>query len=108
MELVTQSDEARELDHRLQDASRFDLILDDGTYLPDSFVIEARAFGILVGGHTGIVLFAEIPSLAFRRVHQSLPLSRRYHFPFFGRWLRHRWASQAGARLTKPDWVPAL
>jgi len=108
MELVTDPDEARQIDHTLAEADFCDLVLDDGSYVPNSAVLESRAFGIVIGGQTGFLPFAGIPGLASRRIQHILRLSRVHRIPLLGSWLRHSWASRVGGRLTKPSWIPKL
>lgn len=109
MELVTHSDESQKLQEQMGPRpTMFDVVLDDGSYLTDTAVVDDRAVGIVVGGHTGFIAFADVPSLASRRVHHALRLSGIYYLPFLGHRLRRRWAARAGVRLVRPSWVPRL
>jgi hypothetical protein len=108
LQLVTDVDEARRLGQALTKASICDLVLDDGTYVPDTAVVDSHAVGTIVGGQTGFLPFAEVPALASRHIEKVLLLSGIHRVPLLGRWLRHSWATCAGACLAKPYWMPRL
>jgi hypothetical protein len=82
--------------------------LDDGTLVPGAAVIEDRAVGIVVGGHTGFIAFADVPELASRRVRHTLRVAGIHVLPVIGSWLRHRWATRVGALPGQPSWIPQL
>ena len=44
----------------------FDVVLDDGSLVPSVAAVGDRAFGVIVGGHTGFLSFAAVPELAIK------------------------------------------
>jgi hypothetical protein len=110
MTLVTAKEEASVLKSRILsgDGHRYDIALDDGTYLANTLVIDNRAVGLIIGGQTGYISISEIPQLQGRSVLYSLQL-RRYHFwPLIGAWLRRRWVNHFGIIPKHPDWRPII
>lgn len=108
--LVTDKDESASLESQFGSgqASRFDLVLDDGTYLADTMAFGGRAVGLAIGGHTGYISFSAVPQVRGHSVLHSLRL-RRYHFwPFIGRRLRRRWAESIGVKPRDPVWRPKI
>lgn len=106
MTLVTEKVESARLEQQLSssDWTLHDVVLDDGTWLPNTMVLNDQAFGLLIGGHTVFQFFREVPQLIGRNVTHNLRLRRRHGSLLFGWWLRRRWARQAGARLDHPKW----
>ena len=86
----------------------FDLILDDNSFVPDVVALGQRALGVVVGGHTGLLAFADVPTVADRSVRQALQVSGFYASPVIGWWLRQRRAARAGAMASGPSWIPSL
>jgi hypothetical protein len=86
----------------------FDLILDDNSFIPDVVALGQRALGVVVGGHTGFLAFADVPTVADRRVRQALRVSGVFASPVIGWWLRQRRAARAGAMAGRPSWIPSL
>jgi len=81
-----------------------DVLLDDGTWLPDTMAVGDRAFGLLIGGHTVFQFFSDVPELIGRSIKHALQLRRRHGSLLFGWWLRRRWARGVGARIEYPAW----
>jgi len=106
MTIVTDKAESARLEQQLnsRDWTLHDVVLDDGTWLPDTMVLNDQAFGLLIGGHTVFQFFREVPQLVGRNVTQDLRLRRCHGSLLFGSWLRRRWARQVGARLDHPKW----
>ena len=104
--IVTEKTESERFEQQISssDWTLHDIILDDGTWLPDTMVVDDRAFGLLIGGHTVFQFFRNIPQLVGRNVTHTLRLRRRHGSLFFGWWLRRRWARKVGARLEYPTW----
>jgi hypothetical protein len=104
--ILTEKAESARLEQQLsvRDWKLHDIVLDDGTWLPNTLVFDDRALGLLIGGHTGFQFFRDVPQLVGRKVTHDLRLCRRHASLFFGWWLRRRWARRMGARLTYPDW----
>jgi len=111
MDLVTNPGEFRRLEGealKLEPIPVFDLILDDNSFVPSVVALGDRALGVLVGGHTGFLPFADVPAVASRKVREALRVSGAYASPFFGWWLRRRRAGRAGALPGRPSWIPAI
>jgi hypothetical protein len=109
MEIVTHKDESDRLQRDMPKCIPvFDVVLDDGSLVRSVAVIDGRAVGAIVGGHTGFVAFAAVPELASRRVRDFLRLTSIHGLPFIGQWLRRRWAERVGASLIRPSWIPKL
>ena len=106
MVIVTEKTESERLEQQLSssDWRLHDIVLDDGTWLPDTMVLNDQAFGLLIGGHTGFQFFRDVPQLVGKNVTKHLRLRRRHGSLLFGWWLRRRWARQVGARLDYPQW----
>ena len=91
MEIVTNKDESDRLQRDMPNCVPvFDVVLDDGSLVPSVAVIDDRAIGAIVGGHTGFITFAAVPELASRRVRDFLRLTSIHGLPFIGQWLRRR------------------
>ena len=106
MTIVTEKAESARLEQQLI-AKRWtlhDVVLDDGTWLPDTMVFDDRALGLLIGGQTAFQFIRDVPQLVGRIVAHELRLRRRHGLLLLGWWLRRRWARQVGARLDYPDW----
>ena len=86
----------------------FDLILDDNSFVPDVVALGQRAVGVVVGGHTGFLSFADVPAVANRKVREALPVSGAYATPFVGSWLRRRRAERVGALPGTVSWLPVI
>jgi len=109
MELVTDLDEFRKLNAELSTpAPVFDLVLDDRSFVPGAVAVGDKALGVIVGGHTGFLAFADVPEVGARRVRYVLRVSGIYAWPLVGWWLRRCRANRAGASRTRPSWIPAL
>ena len=111
MEIVKDPADFRKLELevlKLNPVPVFDLILDDDTFVPGVVALDDRALGILVGGHTGLIAFADVPAVANRTVRRALRVSGIYKSPFFGWWLRRRRAERAGALAGSPSWIPTI
>ena len=109
MELVTRPEESKALQRDMrQPVPMFDIVLDDGSRLPSVAVVNGRAVGIIVRGHTGFIAFSDVPVLASRRVAHALRISGAYLLPGIGAWLRRRWAARVGALPVRPSWIPQL
>lgn len=109
MELVTRQDESERLEREMPTpVPVFDVVLDDGSLVPSVAAVGDRAFGVIVGGHTGFLSFAAVPELSSRRVRAALRLTRIHSLPFIGKWLRRRWAESIGASFTRPSWIPKI
>src|SRR5205085_9389708 len=109
MELVTRQDESERLEREMPiPVPVFDVILDDGSLVPSVVAVGDRAFGIIVGGHSGFFSFAAVPELATRQVRATLRLTRIHSLPFIGQRLRRLWAESIGASLTRPSWIPTI
>src|SRR5690349_8229883 len=104
--LVTNKNESQKLEQQIMssDWRLYDVVLNDGTWLPDTMVVGDQAFGLLIGLHTVFQFFRDIPDLAGKTVANALPLRRRHGSLLFGWRLRRRWARQVGARLEYPTW----
>ena len=109
MEIVTAIDESDRLQRGMPTCIPvFDVVLDDGSLVRSVAVIEGKAVGAIVGGHTGFLAFASVLELTSRRVRDFLRLTSVHGLPFIGRWLRHRWAERVGALPARPSWIPKL
>ena len=109
MELVTTLDEFRRLEAQVPKPGLvFDLVLDDGSLVPAVLAGGDRALGIMVGGHTGFLPFADVPKVADRKVRHTLRVSGVYASLFIGWWLRRRWAAKVGASPARASWIPAI
>lgn len=109
MEMVTSQDESERLERELPNpVPVFDVVLDDGSLVPSVAAVGDRAFGIIIGGHTGFLSFAAVPELALRRVRATLRLTLIHSLPFLGPELRRRWAESIGASRTRPTWIPKI
>jgi hypothetical protein len=111
MDLVMDPAEFKRLEGealKLKPTPVFDLVLDDNTFVPSVVALGDRALGVLVGGHTGFLPFADVPAIVSRRVREALPVSGAYASPLVGWWLRRRRATRAGASASRPSWIPAL
>ena len=109
MELVTHKDESDRLQREMPvPAPVFDVVLDDGSLVQSVVVVNDRAIGVIVGGHTGFLPFAAVPELATRRVRDALRLTRCHRFPFIGSRIRHRWAQTRSASVARPSWMPLI
>jgi hypothetical protein len=106
MKIVTEQAESAHLEQQLNSShwTLHDVVLDDGTWLPDTMVFNDMAFGLLIGGHTAFQFFRDVPQLVGRNVTHDLRLRRRHGSLLFGWWLRRRWARHVGARLDYPNW----
>ncbi|HEV7927653.1 MAG TPA: hypothetical protein VGR14_20035 [Verrucomicrobiae bacterium] len=107
MMLIADVEESKRLEQKLRPNGGFltyDIVLDEGTWLPNTVVIDDKAFGLLIGGHTGFQFFRDIPQLAGRTVFHWLKLRRRHGLLLIGWWFRKRWARAVGARLEYPTW----
>ena len=104
--LVTNKNESQQLEQQMMssDWRLHDVVLNEGTWLPDTMVVDDKAFGLLIGGHTVFQFFRDIPDLVGKTVANALPLRRRHGSLLFGWWLRRRWARRVGARLEYPTW----
>lgn len=113
MELVTRQDESERLQREmLRDMPSpvpvFDVVLDDGSLVQTVAAIGDRAFGVIVGGHTSFLSFADVPQLSSRRVRAALRLTRIHSLPIIGWRLRRRWAESIEASFTCPSWIPKM
>jgi hypothetical protein len=109
MELVTRKDESQRLERDLpMPVPVYDIVLDDGSLIPAVAVVGDRAVGVMVGGHTGFLSFADVPEIVSRRIRNALRLTQVYTLPFIGPRLRRRWARKVGASLDHPAWIPTL
>jgi hypothetical protein len=90
MTLITDSEESNRLQQQVGQFLIYDIVLDDGTWLPNTMVIDDRAFGLLIGGHTAFQFFRDIPQLAGRTVQHWLRLRSRHGSLLFGWWCRKR------------------
>lgn len=109
MELVTRQDESERLAREMPtQVPVFDVVLDDGSLVTSVAAVGDRAFGVIVGGHTGLLSFAAVPELSSRRVSAALRLTRIHSLPFIGQRLRRRWAESIGASFTRPSWIPKM
>ena len=106
MIIVSEKMESERLEQQISSRkwTLHDIVLDDGTWLPDTMVFEDRAFGLLIGGHTAFQFFRDVPQVTGRNITHDLRLRRRHWSLFFGWWLRKRWARRVGARLEYPTW----
>lgn len=106
MDLVTDKGEFKRLEGeamKLRPVPVFDLVLDDNSFVPGVVALGDRALGVVVGGHTGFLAFADVPAVANRKVRHVLRVSGVYASPFLGRWLRRRRAAGAGASSGCPS-----
>jgi len=109
MELVTRPEESQTLQREMPiPVPVFDIVLDNGSLLPNVAVVDDRAVGVIVGCHTGFIAFADVPELASRQVGHALRIAGAYSMPVIGAWLRRRWAARLGARPSRPSWIPPL
>jgi hypothetical protein len=109
MDLVTHSDESQKLQRdMIKRGTMFDVILDDGSHVADTLAVDGRAVGVVVGGQTGFLAFADVPQLSSRHIRHTLRLSRVHRLPFIGRRLRRQWAVRAGALPDWPAWIPKM
>jgi hypothetical protein len=109
MELVTRKDESERLERNLPvPVPAYDIVLDDGSLVPDVAVVGDRAVGVIVGGHTGFLSFADVPQIVSRQIRNTLRLTQVHKLPFIGPCLRRRWARKVGASLDHPAWIPKL
>lgn len=109
MKLVTEQSELEALPpDRWERARRVDLILDDGSLLQDVCAIGEQAFGMVPGGQTGTVEFADVDALKDRSIRTAFEIQGLFAAPLIGRWLRSRRAAGAGADFGRPDWLPPL
>jgi hypothetical protein len=109
MELVTRPDDSQTLQRDMATSVPvFDVVLDDGSLLPNVAVVEGRAVGVIAGGHSGFIAFADVPELASRQVVHKLRVAGAYSVPVLGAWLRRRWAVRLGASPSRPSWIPSL
>jgi hypothetical protein len=111
MDLVTDQAEFKKLEGealKLKPIPVFDLVLDDGSFVPGVVAVGERAIGVLVGGHTGFLSFADAPGVANRKVREALRVSGAYASPLVGWWLRRRRAARAGALPGRASWLPAI
>lgn len=109
MDLVIHKDEAEKLEREMRvPVPMFDVVLDDGSLVLGVAVVGDRAVGVIVGGHTGFLPFADVPQVASRRIRDALRLTRVHALPFIGNWLRRRWARRVGASLGQPAWIPKM
>ena len=109
MDLVTCSDESLNLQRAMiQRGTLFDVILDDGSLVANTLAVDGRAVGVVVGGQTGFLAFADVPQLSSRHIKHTLRLSRVHRMPIFGPRLRQSWAMRAGASPDWPDWIPKI
>jgi hypothetical protein len=108
--IVTAKEESEEFEQNMgsRNWTLHDVVLDDGTWLPDTMVVGDRAFGLLIGGHTVFQFFRDIPQLGGRAMAYDLPLRRRHGSLLFGWWLRRKWARQVGATLKYPAWRASI
>ena len=84
----------------------YDLILDNGQFLPYVAIIEDIALFMIVGGHAGVVYFNKMPDFHKRSVAHANKLTTRHRLPFIGNHLRKSWASRFNASLERPPWIP--
>jgi hypothetical protein len=87
--------------------SVFDLVLDDNSFVPQVVAVGQRAVEVVVDGHTGFLLFVDIPTVASRKVREALPISGVYAIPFVGSRLRRRRAERSGALPGHVSWLPS-
>ena len=111
MELVTDSAQFKSLEAeaaKLRPMPVFDLVLDDKSFVPAVVAIGDKALGVLVGGQTGFLPFADVPQVAPRKIEHTLRVSGIYTSAFVGWWLRRRWAARVGALPGLATWLPKL
>jgi len=112
MDLVTDKGEFTKLEGealKVKPVPVFDLVLDDNSFVPGVVALGGKALGVIVGGHTGFLAFADVPTVANRKVRQALRVSGLYASPIVGWWLRRRRAARAGAVSSRrPAWIPAI
>ena len=73
MKLVTDRKEFDALpEAKWEKARTVDLVLDDGSLLRDVREVGGKAFGMVVGGQTGVVAFPEVKELRDRSVRHAL------------------------------------
>jgi len=111
MNLVTDPAEFKKLEGeawKLKPMPVFDLVLDDDSFVPGVVALGDSASGVLVGGHTGFLPFADVPAVANRKVRVALRVSGAYGSPFVGWWLRRRRAARAGALPGRAPWIPTI
>ena len=111
MDLVIDQAEFKKLERealKLKPMPVFDLVLDDNSFVPGVVALGDRALGVLVGGHTGFLSFADVPAVADRKVREALRVSGAYASTLVGWWLRRRRAAKAGALGGRASWLPAI
>ena len=109
MRLITDMKDAGSIPREFWDVPDLaDIVLDDGTYVRDVIVFEGRAIGVILGGHTGVMLFGEIRALKGRYIRNFVNIKGAYTWPLIGGILRRNWAKDNADRLERPGWLPEL